>query len=69
MKKILVVAGGLNPGPLALATSALTIELQQLTECVLTAHTWLSAEYEIAAAVLRNSIKVKCEGHGSCGLS
>ncbi len=29
MKKILVVAGDLNPGPLALATSALITELRQ----------------------------------------
>ncbi len=29
MKKILVVTGELNPGPLALATTALTTELRQ----------------------------------------
>ncbi len=33
VKKILVVAGELNPGPMALATSALTTELRQPMAC------------------------------------
>ena len=57
-KKILVVAGESNSGPLALATSALASELRQpIIGGVLSTR--------LQQAVLLNSIKVKCEGLGS----
>ena len=57
-KKILVVAGESNSGPLALATSAQASELRQpIIGGVLSTR--------LQQAVLLNSIKVKCEGLGS----
>ncbi len=62
VKKILVVAGELNPGPMALATSALTTELRQPMACkTFTFYLYTVEQYRLLGAVKlhANSINTK----------